>query len=106
MDNFISLQNIICVKGERPDWVLNSFPIIKIVIACLIAVCSIIMIITALMQESNENGVSAISGTTETFYNKNKGKSLQGKIKKLTVIDAICLMVLCIIFLVLTTICP
>ena len=30
----------------------------------------------------------------------------KGKIKKLTVIDAICLMVLCIIFLVLTTICP
>lgn len=106
MNNFLVMLNMLGARGELPNWVLVSFPIAKIVIACLIAVCSLFMIITVILQESNENGISAISGETDTFYNRNKGRSLQGKIKRLTVIDAVSLMVLCILFLIVTTICP
>jgi len=106
MKSFEIMKNLIGAREDLPDWVLSSFPIIKIVIACIIAAGALFMIIAVMLSESNENGVSAISGSYETFYNKNKGKSLQGRIKKLTVIDAVILMVLCIVFLVLTTIVP
>lgn len=106
MIKFLNTLNLLGAREELPQWVLVSFPIIKIVIACLIVVCAIFMIISVLVQDSNENGMSALTGETDTFYNRNKGRSLQGKIKKLTVIDAVLLLVLCVMFLILTTICP
>ena len=65
---------------------------------------SIAMIVFVCMQKSNQNGISAISGQTNTFYNRNKGATLQGKIKLLTIIDAVLILVVTILFLILHTI--
>lgn len=89
---------------EVPAWVVSSFPVIKIVIMCVLLILSIAMIVMVVMQKSDTNGVSAISGQSDTFYNRNKKATLQGLAKKLTIIDAILIMVLCILFLVLNTI--
>jgi len=62
------------------------------------------MIIAVLAQKGEANGSSSITGTTDTFYNRNKGTSLEGKIKKLTIIDAILLLVFCVVFLILNSI--
>lgn len=98
-----SYAKLLLAENEHavPTWVENSFPIIKIVLACLILVCAIFMIVAVLSQKNEENGVSAITGSADTFYNRNKGTSIQGKIKKLTVIDAILLVVFCLAFLIL-----
>jgi preprotein translocase subunit SecG len=56
------------------------------------------------MQKSNTNGSAAITGQSNTFYNRNKGATLQGKLKILTIVDAVLILVLCIAFLVLNTI--
>ena len=101
--NYVSL---ICKdeNAETAAWIVNSFPIAKIVIMCLLALLSVAMIVLIVMQKSNTNGVSAISGQTDTFYNRNKGATLQGKIKIWTIICAVVIMVLCIIFLIMTQI--
>lgn len=101
--NFV---NFLCAdeNAGRPDWVVNSFPIIKIVIMCVLALLSIAMIVLVVMQKSDTNGVSAVTGKTDTFYNRNKGATLQGKIKVLTIITAVLIMVLCFVFLILNTI--
>ena len=106
MNKLVNLSNLMLATNENalPTWVVSSFPIIKIVLAVLIAICSIFMIVVVLCQKGESNGSASITGTTDTFYNRNKGTSLQGLIKKLTVIDASLLVVLCIIFLVLNTI--
>ena len=97
------LFNFICADEnvERASWIVNSFPVIKIVIMVLLALLAIAMIILVLMQKSEQNGISAISGQTDTFYNRNKRGTLQGKIKNLTIIVAISIMVLVIAFIVL-----
>lgn len=100
------MYNLICSDEAVAPWIANSFPIIKIVLCVVISLLSIFMIIAVLMQKGNENGVDAITGQMNTFYNKNKGSSLQGKIKKLTVWAASILVVLCVIFLILNTIYP
>lgn len=101
--NFV---NLLCADDNagRPDWVVNSFPIIKIVIVAVLALLSIAMIVLVVMQKSETNGVSAMTGRTDTFYNRNKGATLQGKIRVLTIITAVLIMVLCVVFLVLNTI--
>ena len=83
-----------------PKWVERSFPTIRIVIASLIGALAIALIVFTLMQESSSNGAGAITGEANTFYNRNKGHSLQGKIKLATIICAAGMLVLCILYLV------
>ena len=103
MFNFASL---VCrnENAEVPAWIENSFPIIKIVFVCLLLVLSIAMIVFVCMQKSDTNGISAISGQSNTFYNRNKGATLQGKIKILTIIDAVLILVISIAYLIIHTI--
>ena len=106
MNKFMNISNaLMLAKNEAalPGWVVSSFPIIKIVLAVLIAICGIFMIVAVLAQKGEANG-NTITGQTDTFYNRHKGSSLQGIIKKLTVIDAILLVIFCIAFLVLNSI--
>ena len=105
----VNLLQLVCARDENAAtaaWIAESFPVIKIVIMAILAVLAIAMIVLVVLQKINQNGVSAISGQTDTFYNRNKGATLQGKIKILTIIDAVCILVLCIAFLVLNTIFP
>ena len=90
---------------ELPGWVSSSFPIIEAVIAVIITLCSILMIVAVVMQKGESNGATGITGSTaDTFYNRNKGGSLQGKLKKIITIDAIVIMVLAVVFLILSSI--
>lgn len=101
MFNFLS---IISADTARPDWVVRSFPVIKIVLACLILVCAIAMIVLVLCQKTEADGTNAITGQADTFYNRNKGGSLQGLIKKITIAVSVCLMVFCVVFFILNSI--
>lgn len=104
MYNFV---NLLAADSDvsRPDWIVNSFPVIKIVLAALIMVCSIIMIVVVLCQKTESDGTTnAITGQADTFYNRNKGGSLQGKIKKLTIIVSICLLVFSVTYFILNAI--
>ena len=105
MNTLINKMNLMLAGSDTPvaTWVASSFPIIKIVLFVLITICSIFMIVAVLSQKGEANG-NAITGQTDTFYNRNKGTSLQGIIKKLTIIDAILLVVFCLAFLIISSI--
>lgn len=102
--NLKALFNSILLTGstaEVPAWVASSFPVIEIVLAVLITICSIFMIVAVVMQKGESNGATGITGASaDTFYNRNKGGSLQGKLKKLVMIDAIVILVLAVLFLI------
>ena len=100
------LYSLICADDNAgiAPWIEKSFPTIKVVIMAVLAFLSLAMIILVLMQKSNNNGVSAITGQSDTFYNRNKKTTLQGKIKVLTIIVATLIMVLCLTFMILSQI--
>ena len=79
----------------------NLYMALSIICVVLIVLCSIFVIIVVMMQKSNSDGISAISGSSETFYGKNKSKTLDSKLKKLTVICLIVIGVLCVLYFVL-----
>ena len=59
-----------------------------------ILVCIAITIIV-LMQESKQTGLSgAISGAADTYWGKNKGRSMEGALEKITKVLAVLLIVL------------
>ncbi len=73
----------------KMSWV--AFEAVTIPCLVLSAICAIFLIIVVMLQKSNSSGISAIGGQQETFYGKNKGKTLEHKLRKLTVIT-VCLM--------------
>lgn len=87
--------------GDVAPWISDSFPIIRIVLISLIALCAIIMIFAILMQPSNENGsLGAIGGSSDTYFSKNKEKTIEGVMKRLTIILGIAIGVMSILFFV------
>ena len=70
----------------------------------LLGILSVAMIIFILMQKSSTNGVSAVTGQSNTFYNRNKGATLQGKVKVLTIVCAVSIMIIVIAYLIISQI--
>ena len=57
----------------------------EIVLGAVLIVSSILLVIVVLMQESKSEGLSgAIAGGAETFFGKNKGRTMEQKLVKIT----------------------
>ena len=69
---------------------------LSLICVILSIICAIFVIIVVIMQPGNSDGIGAISGHSETFYGKNKSKTLESKMRKLTVI-AIAILMVCMI---------
>jgi preprotein translocase subunit SecG len=58
------------------------------------------MIIIVVLQQGNSNSLGAISGGAESFFGKNKARSLDAKFKRWTIIISIAILVVSILFFV------
>ena len=67
----------------------------------LMFVSAIAAIVLVLMQPSNSSGIDALGGSSETFFGKNKGKSIEAKMKKWTWICLAVLLVFSVAFYIL-----
>lgn len=83
-----------------PDWVSASFPYIRLVLMIIMVLLSAFMVFCVMTQPAASEGLSAISGGQDTFFGKNKGKTLEGTFKRLTVLTAILLVVVAVLFFV------
>ncbi|MCL2797806.1 MAG: preprotein translocase subunit SecG [Firmicutes bacterium] len=100
MDNLLQFLSVAA-------WITVSFPIIRIVLAVLLVLVCLGLLVTVLMTPSQGYGIGALTGqATDTYYSKHKKQSLEGLIKKLTVIFGICAAVLSILFFVSLIIYP
>ena len=75
----------------------NIIAYVAIAVMALAALGAIILI---LLQQSNSSGIDALGGSSETFFGKNKGKSLESKLKKWTIICLVILLVFSVIYFV------
>ena len=71
---------------------------LKYVLLAIMAICALFIICVVLFQPGNSSGVSALGGQTETFLGKNKSKTFEYRMRKLTVISSIVFGVLCVAF--------
>ena len=75
-----------------------ALSVTMIILMCVAALAAIVLI---LLQPSNSSGIDALGGSSETFFGKNKGKSIDAKMKKWTWSCLAILVVLSIVFYVL-----
>ena len=70
---------------------------LKIVIQILFILICIALTVLVLMQEGKSAGLGAISGAAETYWGKNKGRSMEGRMVKITTFLAVAFIVLALL---------
>lgn len=71
--------------------------VLKTVLIVVLILISIALTVIVLMQEGKSAGLGAISGAADTYWGKNKGRSMEGKLVKITRYLAIGFMLLTVI---------
>lgn len=61
---------------------------LRLLLTVLYVVICIALIVVVLMQEGKSGGLGALNGSGETYWGKNKGRSLEGKLETITKILA------------------
>ncbi len=75
---------------------------INIALIILMFLSALVAIVLVLLQPSNSSGIDALGGSSETFFGKNKGKSIEAKMKKWTIVCLVVLIVCAITFYILS----
>lgn len=97
------MQNILSnlLTPVTSDAVYNVYATLTTICLILMALSAIAIIVLVLIQHGNSAGIDGLNGSSETFFSKNKGKSSESKLKKITYIALGVLVVLAVIFFVL-----
>ncbi len=71
--------------------------ILRIVLTVIFVIVCLALAVIVLFQEGKSAGLGAISGVTDTYWGKNKGRSVEGKLEKFTTVLAVAFMILAVI---------
>ena len=76
-----------CQKEERMN-------VVRTILLIAFIIVSVILAALVWMQEGKSAGLGAISGAAETYWGKNKGRSMEGTLVKITKILAVLFFIL------------
>ncbi len=96
----LNLMNLLDTQVFKPG-METVHDILCIAMIILMALAAITAIVLVLLQPSNSSGIDALGGSSETFFGKNKGKSIEAKMKKWTWICLAVLVVFSIAFYII-----
>ena len=71
--------------------------VLRTVLTIILILVSIVFTAIVLMQEGKSAGLGAISGAAETYWGKNKGRSMEGGLIRGTIIMGVIFFVLSIV---------
>ena len=71
--------------------------VLAIVLAVVDIVLGIALVFLVIFQEGNDRGMGIIGGGSDTFFSKEKGRSQEQTLKKLTSLLAICFAVITVV---------
>ncbi len=97
----ITVLNLLVVATFNPPELKIVYDAVNYTLIALMAVAAIAAIVLVMLQPGNSQGIDALGGSSETFYGKNKGRSLESKLKMWTIICLVVLAVLAVIFFIL-----
>lgn len=58
--------------------------VLKMILTIVFIVVSIVLTVIILMQQGKNAGLGALAGGSETYWGKNKGRSMEGMLGKVT----------------------
>ena len=75
----------------------EAYLISSVVLYVMLFFAALAAILLVLFQQSNSDGIQGITGSSETFFGKHKGRSLESRMKKWTWICLAMITVLAIV---------
>lgn len=70
---------------------------LRILLSIVFVIICIALSAIILLQEGKSQGLGAIGGMADTYWGKNKGRSMEGKLEKFTKIGAVLFFILALI---------
>ncbi|MBO5325467.1 MAG: preprotein translocase subunit SecG [Lachnospiraceae bacterium] len=70
---------------------------VRIIVTVVFIIVAIALSGIVLMQEGKNSGLSALSGVADTYWGKNKGRSMEGMLVKITAVLGAIFMVMSIL---------
>ena len=70
---------------------------LRVAINIIFILVCVALTVLVLMQEGKSAGLGSISGAAETYWGRNKGRSMEGMLVKITKILAVFLMLLAVV---------
>ena len=71
--------------------------VLNTLLTVVFIILSVVITVIILMQEGKSAGLGAIAGAAETYWGKNKGRSMEGMLVKLTRVAVILFLVLAMV---------
>ena len=85
----------------KSDAFYNLYMGLSVTMIALMFLSAAAAIVLVLLQPGNSTGIDALGGSSETFFGKNKGKSIEARMKKWTIICLVSLVIFSICFYIL-----
>lgn len=95
----LNLVNLLVPTSGESSY--NLYITLSRVMIILMLVAAVAAIVLVLLQPGNSTGIDALGGSSETFFGKNKGKSIEAKMKKWTYVCLFVLLVFSVCFYIL-----
>ncbi len=70
---------------------------LRLILTILFIIDCLVLTVVVLMQEGKSQGLGAIAGAAESYWGKNKGRSMEGALVKLTRVLAVGFILLAIV---------
>ena len=71
--------------------------VVKVLLSIIYVVLGIAISVVILMQEGKSQGLGAIAGAADTYWGKNKGRSMEGKLVTITKVLSVLFVLIAII---------
>ena len=74
--------------------------VLNVILSVVLIIAALFMIVTVLLQSSDSDGLGAIAGQQNSYYNRNKAKTMEAKLALGTKIAAAVFVVLSLVMLI------
>lgn len=74
---------------------------LKMILSVIFVLICVALTVVVLLQEGKSAGLGSIAGMAESYWGKNKGRSMEGNLSRFTTFAAVAFMVLAIVINIL-----
>lgn len=71
--------------------------VLKTILTVVSIIISLVLIVVIMLQEGKSAGLGAISGAADTYWGKNKGRSMEGLLVKITRVCVVLFLLLAVV---------
>lgn len=70
---------------------------LRLILTILFIIVCVVLVVLVLLQEGKSNGLSAIGASADTYWSKNKGRSMEGQLANVTKVFAVLFILLAVL---------